>query len=114
MHQIKTSVSTMDQIVQQNSANSEQSASASEQLSAQANHMKSQVSELDILVLGSNNSLKISGKGRRPKKSTFKNIGNIPDGKAEEKNYLPSQRQMSADVRPEEMIPFDDDDMQDF
>ena len=114
MHQIKTSVSTMDQIVQQNSANSEQSASASEQLSAQANHMKSQVSELDILVLGSNNSLKISGKGRRPKKSTFKNTGNIPDGKAEEKNYLPSQRQMSADVRPEEMIPFDDDDMQDF
>ncbi len=114
MHQIKTAVSTMDQIVQQNSANSEQSASASEQLSAQAHHMKSQVSKLDILVLGSSNGLKTTGKGRRPKQSTFKNIGNIPDGKAEEKNSLPSQCQMSADVRPEELIPFDDDDMRDF
>ena len=50
--QVNTAVAQMDKVTQQNAANAEESASASEQLSAQANSMKSMVDELVQLVEG--------------------------------------------------------------
>jgi methyl-accepting chemotaxis protein len=51
--QVNTAVSQMDKVTQQNAANAEESASASEELSAQAASMKEIVSELVVLVGGS-------------------------------------------------------------
>jgi len=50
--QVNTAVSQMDKVTQQNAANAEESASASEQLTAQAGSMNDLVSELAVLVGG--------------------------------------------------------------
>ncbi|MEN6308347.1 MAG: methyl-accepting chemotaxis protein [Anaerohalosphaeraceae bacterium] len=50
--QINTAVSQMDKVTQQNAANAEESASASEELSAQAESMNQVVNQLVILVNG--------------------------------------------------------------
>jgi methyl-accepting chemotaxis protein len=50
--QVNTAVSQMDKVTQQNAANAEESASASEELSAQAEQMKNIVSDLTKLVKG--------------------------------------------------------------
>jgi uncharacterized phage infection (PIP) family protein YhgE len=50
--QVNTAVSQMDKVTQQNAANAEESASASEELSAQAESMKEVVSQLVALVGG--------------------------------------------------------------
>jgi len=53
--QVNTSVSRMDQVVQQNSASSEESASASRALFSQATNMKSLVNSLWDMVTGRKN-----------------------------------------------------------
>jgi methyl-accepting chemotaxis protein len=53
--QVNTAVSQMDKITQQNAANAEESASASEELSAQAESMKEIVSQL-VAMVGSSSS----------------------------------------------------------
>ncbi|MBN2591467.1 MAG: methyl-accepting chemotaxis protein [Sedimentisphaerales bacterium] len=53
--QVNTAVSQMDKVTQQNAANAEESASASEELSAQAGQMDSIVKDLAILIGGVNN-----------------------------------------------------------
>jgi len=50
LQQVNVAVSEMDKVVQHNAANAEQSASASEELSAQAQQMKSMVNQLVALV----------------------------------------------------------------
>ncbi|MEN6333953.1 MAG: methyl-accepting chemotaxis protein, partial [Phycisphaerales bacterium] len=52
--QVNTAVSQMDKVTQQNAANAEESASASEELSAQAESMKEIVGQLMTLVGGGN------------------------------------------------------------
>ncbi len=54
--QVNTAVAQMDKVTQQNAANAEESASASEELSAQADSMKEVVIELTTLVGGSESS----------------------------------------------------------
>ncbi|NQU74491.1 MAG: chemotaxis protein, partial [Candidatus Omnitrophica bacterium] len=53
MGQVNTAVAEMDKVVQQNAANAEESASASEEMNAQAEQMKGFVAELMALVGGS-------------------------------------------------------------
>jgi len=52
--QVNTAVAQMDKVTQQNAANAEESASASEQLTAQASAMNDMVNELAVLVGGCN------------------------------------------------------------
>ncbi len=111
IEQINASVAQMDKVTQQNAANAEESASASEEMSAQSVQMKGTVNDLAALV-GGNGKSETSHLSRemistRPsgKMLTFPSIrknGNSlvdPDGK---------------EVTPEQVIPFDDDDLQDF
>ena len=60
--QINTAIAQMDKITQQNAANAEQSASASQQLSAQAETMSNMVNELASLVGGADGRA-VSGEG---------------------------------------------------
>ena len=56
--QVNTAISEMDVVVQQNAANAEESASASEELSAQAEQLRDHVGELMMMVTGGKNQNK--------------------------------------------------------
>ncbi len=71
IEQVNTAVAQMDKVTQQNAANAEESASASEELSAQAEQMNGVVGELIRLVRGAKASQGTSGfssvSARKPK-----------------------------------------------
>jgi len=109
IEQINSAVSMMDKVVQQNSASSEESAAASQELSSQAFQLKSLIDTLDQQVKGaSNGQIRPGASGQ-----------NIPPSGNEAKAakprvFLPAAGAKQGNLKPEEVIPFDDDDMQDF
>ncbi len=68
INQVNVAVSQMDKVTQQNAANAEESASASEELSAQAESVKAVVDELMLLVGGADKS--------QPSRSLCKSVAN--------------------------------------
>ena len=104
--QVNKAVNEMDKVVQSNSANAKQSASSSEEMTAQAADMNSFVNELVLLVNGEEAS---SG-----------SINTQPAIKAKNKEgvirkTLPSpksepEKKTTKGAIPEELIPFDEDD----
>ncbi|HSW01159.1 MAG TPA: methyl-accepting chemotaxis protein [Sedimentisphaerales bacterium] len=62
--QVNTAVSQMDKVTQQNAANAEESASASEELSAQAESMQEVVGQLVAMVGGSGSQKARPGEGK--------------------------------------------------
>jgi len=108
--QVNSAVTEMDTVVQQNAANAEESASAAEEMSAQAEQMKSMVNDLVLLVRGGRNGNNGNTAAHRAvaQANTRKPaIANNP-GKAD---MIVKQ---SNHVNPEEVIPLDDNDLQDF
>jgi methyl-accepting chemotaxis protein len=110
--QVNTAVTEMDKVTQQNAANAEQSASSSEEMLSQAGWMKDMVSELIVLVGGSD-----SGTDDRPAEKS-KGIGakirnRITSAKKDgghRQMELPREKEMqSADL-----IPLAEDDFDDF
>ena len=106
--QVNTAISEMDRVVQQNAANAEESASASEEMSAQAEQLKEYVDDLVILVTGKKNQ----GSGIKGKDAP-RTIA-APAGAGQAKMHK-SLAQKPNEVRPDQVIPFDeDDDFKDF
>ncbi|MFH0724805.1 MAG: methyl-accepting chemotaxis protein [Pseudomonadota bacterium] len=100
--QVNKAVAEMDKVIQQNAANAEESASASEELSAQAAQMKGFVEELVALVGGN-----ASRSGRvKTKKMPAKRKRTVTPG------ALVMNRKNT--VTPRRVIPLDDDDFGDF
>jgi methyl-accepting chemotaxis protein len=66
--QVNTAVAQMDKVTQQNAANAEESASASEELSAQAEAMQGIVEELVALVQGASGG-RLQGRGQSPRRA---------------------------------------------
>ena len=109
--QVNKAVSEMDKVVQKNSANAEETASASEQMSAQAERMKEFVGELAALVGGVNGDrakparvntvVKTVTSSAKPSK--FK--GKTGNGKDNGKENDRHGKQL---LRAEQVIPFDD------
>jgi methyl-accepting chemotaxis protein len=100
----------MDKVVQQNAANAEESASASEELNSQAFAMRDIVGEL-VQVVG--------GNGDTSAKSMMSQriAGHLLDhGKAPGKPIqLPGTRKTGAgEVRPDQVIPFDESEFREF
>ncbi|UCD51369.1 MAG: hypothetical protein JSW27_01810, partial [Phycisphaerales bacterium] len=112
--QVNTAVAQMDKVTQQNAANAEESASASEELSAQAESMNEIVGELVALVggagtrkVGSKTSRQGRGGQLSPTDHVFHRIATRPSTKV-----LRAQAQPSAS---EKVIPFgENDDLEDF
>ncbi len=108
IEQVNIAITEMDKVVQQNAANAEESASASEEMNAQAEQLRDYVSDLVMLVTGKKNqagAVKIHHviKPISPKSKS------VPKGK----NKLLSGK--TKEVRPDQIIPFDDgDDFKDF
>ena len=108
--QMSQAMSAIDQIVQQNSANSEESASSSQELMAQAGEMKTYIKNLEMAVIGSkqlkdplsslaaqDNSLEYAQPEKMPKASL----------------QAPAQSTVH-DTSAKDLIPFDDDELKDF
>ncbi|MGV1099071.1 methyl-accepting chemotaxis protein [Thiovibrio sp. JS02] len=121
--QVNKAISHIDSVTQQNAANAEETASASEELNAQAEVMKATVNELLRMVGGtkraSAGALPASeGKGAnllvRPTKSPDlaedEGQKKLPSGKGKGKT-APRE---TGKVKPEQVIPFEDEEFQDF
>jgi methyl-accepting chemotaxis protein len=106
--QVNTAVAEMDKVVQRNAANAEESASASEEMNAQAEHMKGFVENLVALVGGrSKGAGSVSHtKLETARASTGKSIA------APVKKEVTVQK--SRGVNPEQIIPLNDEDFEDF
>ena len=113
IEQVNTAVSQMDKVTQQNAGNAEESASASEELNAQAESMKDAVNELVKLVEGNSNvSLSVNkagtGTGRKKKLGSSDHVFHrIADEGAGES---PAKVKAGASSS----IPLDDEDLKDF
>ena len=109
--QIGTAVTAMDKITQQNAANAEESASASEQMHSQAQGMKQMVAQLMALVGES-----------APEQQAKALHTRAPIGKTKlgrEASHIKvrsvqAARRAKHEVRPEQILPLEDDDFRDF
>ncbi|MGA2404111.1 MAG: methyl-accepting chemotaxis protein, partial [Syntrophobacteraceae bacterium] len=127
IEQVNKAVGEMDKVVQQNAANAEESASASEEMNAQAHHMKVFVEDLVTIVGGkTNGAARKTGIGRwtdREQKARDRQPGNTaqPDGmpvkiasRANKGNSSLKTASTSIDGKPQNLIPFDDAEVGDF
>lgn len=126
VEQVNKAISQIDSVTQNNAAAAEEAASASEELSAQAAMMKASVEELVALVGGSGK--KISKNKRKSLPAPTKGAGgksarasavsssiSKPVAKPPLPGTRPSaQEEKRRDVAPEEIIPMDDEDFEDF
>ena len=104
--QVNTAIMEMDQVVQQNAANAEESASASEELNAQAEQLRDFV--LDLVAL-------VSGRSKADRERLHQNR---PGMALPVRTVRPAVRGIVSsprgEIRPDQVIPFDDDDFKDF
>ena len=110
--QVNIAITEMDKVVQQNAANAEESASAAEEMSAQAEQLKEYVDELVMVVTGKRNQ---NGGFNRPAPRSIKmrNINPAPRSVSRKGGKLLAHG--SKEIKPSEVIPFDDDtDFTDF
>ncbi len=121
--QINRSVTEMDRVTQQNAASAEESASASEQMSAQSMQMKDIVNRLMAMV-GGNGRHRRHGAGARifgrslpvPTRNASEVKARTPRYASETaaRHKIESQGYGSGKVNPEDVIPMDDDQFEDF
>ena len=109
--QINTAVAEMDKVTQSNAANAEESASASEELSAQARELNDMVSVLVGIVDGGNgNGMAKRGNGHRAVTAPSGTKA-ISAGRAH--SARPMRRSKDV-VSPDQVIPLDDSELSDF
>ncbi|SEM22634.1 Four helix bundle sensory module for signal transduction [Syntrophus gentianae] len=121
--QVNIAVAEMDKVTQQTAANAEESASASEELNAQAEQMKGYVSDLVHIVGGASSGATANG-GRRGVSSLLKvpalesknNIKKalIPDFMSRSKGKGQSFAGNTRTISPEQVLPLKDDDFTEF
>ena len=99
----------MDKVTQQNAANAEESASASEEMSTQAGQMKGFVEDLISLVGGAssaiNSNILMTSKAMKRNNGTHSAVHHHPIMSKPSKN-IPVK---SSEVHPAQVIPLDDD-----
>ncbi len=113
IEQTNTAVAEMDNVTQQNAANAEESASASEELNAQAEQIMEIVGELSALVGGAANDTvnwqQTLGRKHRikPQKVLLASVGRA---KVPAVRKTKPEISHGAEVRPDQIIPLDDKD----
>ena len=119
--QVNKAVAEMDKVVQQNSAGAEESASASEQMSAQAETMKQMVGEL-VTLIGS----KAASDGKTARAASLRSGRGTEEAPARppapREGKTRPVRSVSrdpvspgkAEVRPEQVLPMEDKDFENF
>ncbi len=112
--QVNVAVTEMDKVTQQTAATAEESASASEELTAQAEQMKAMVEELLLMIRGNTGktitiSSESAGSSDAPRSMKTKALAVRKEGKAPQR-HLPA----ASEVKPDELIPFDEDELKNF
>ena len=104
IEQVNVAVAEMERMTQENAANSEESASAAEEMNAQTKHMKEYVADLVGLVEGRRNGKK-SGELEPTRRAASVRVKGVasPAPKKE-----PVRKRVDREVRPEALIPFDE------
>ena len=116
IEQINRAVVEMDKVVQQNAASAEESASASQEMNSQAEELKAVVTDLIAIVGGrmSNSNgkttLNMAYRNSLPTQENKRAQGMAVPGKPKTKK-LPSKADI---VTPDEVIPMDESDWQEF
>ena len=103
IEQVNLAITEMDKVVQQNAANAEESAAASEEMNAQAEQLKDYVGELVMMVKGSNDQTVRTGKNRSVKAISHP----LHSSESRQKKLLTHR---TKEIRPDQIIPFDDED----
>ena len=108
IEQVNTAVTQMDKVTQSNAANAEESASASEELSAQSRELNDMVATLVQIVGGAGNGQ--NGTVEKPALAAP-----APDRRTTQASpQMQLAQATSHEVKPEQVIPLDDNDMEDF
>jgi len=107
VEQINKAVTEMNTVTQQVAANAEESASASEELNAQSEQMKALVAELTRLVGGGRNG---------PRLATPQAAARLTRGRPALKRPAITEKPLlpAGAAKPEELIPFDQDEFKEF
>ena len=115
--QVNTAVAQMDKVTQSNAASAEECASASEELSAQAESLKGIVGDLVALVTGANEH-HLSARFAPPPRQAAAPARRAAPGKAPisaaAPKRLPAPASAPKVMRPSEMLPLVGDDFKDF
>ncbi len=107
IEQVNIAITDMDKVVQQNAANAEESASASEEMNAQAEQLREYVSQLGMLITGKKeNNVSTGGE----KKATPVVRRSKSSGLGKKKMLIHNPKEVRAD----QVIPFDDEGFQGF
>jgi len=110
IEQVNIAVTEMDKVTQSNAAGAEESASASEEMTSQAVEMKRMVNELVEMVGGSANGQR----GDNPETASKPKIVNKPSVAGSGKVVKKLATHRAKEVSPQQVIPLDDSDFQDF
>jgi methyl-accepting chemotaxis protein len=113
IEQVNKAVSEMDKVVQQNAANAEENASASEEMSAMSEQMQRFVAELVNLVNGDDVENVRKSKTTR-KKTAMHEAPVAPVKPVKDNERRPHALSHPKEIRPEQVIPMDDDEFRDF
>ena len=110
--QINLAVAEMDKVTQQNAANAEESASASEEMNAQAETMDDFVRDLVAVVEGASGQRESRSQRRLPSRAIAHPTMARPKSLVSPGNQGGAAKGLprKGEVRPDQVIPFDDDD----
>jgi methyl-accepting chemotaxis protein len=113
IEQVNKAVAEMDKVVQQVAANAEESSATSEEMSAQAEQMKSIVSGLVGLIGG---RLKTGGEQEENVVESSAPVRSKPEQVSKNTNSASQKKPAveSGGAKPEQVIPFDNDDFSEF
>ncbi|HMA61130.1 MAG TPA: methyl-accepting chemotaxis protein, partial [bacterium] len=111
--QVNDAVAQMNEVTQENASNSEESASAAEELNSQAEELSGMVETFKLSqnggaknLSGRKNVAQITGNSKQKKDKKGSNGG------TNKKDFSKSENQ--KEIAPDDVIPLDDDDMDDF
>jgi methyl-accepting chemotaxis protein len=111
--QVNIAVAQMDRVTQANAANAEESASASEELSAQARELGEMVTLLIKTVRGANAAVG-TGSARVAASPSAGTLNRVHAASAGARVHAAAVARNARAVDPEEVIPLDDEDLADF
>ncbi len=113
--QVNTAVAEMDKVTQQTAATAEESASAAEEMNAQAQQMRGFVEELAAVVGMSMEKSGSSGRNRVAAPAVAERKAALPESAGDKKTMKARrERGMKAHPRPDDVIPFDQDEKDGF
>jgi len=114
IEQVNKAVNEMDKVIQRSAANAEESAGASEEMSSQAEQLKDFVRRLTALVGGKVQKDGIRERTDARDSSKPRMHRELEAPKETSVAKAPAIRGKGKEVRPEDVIPMDDDDLGDF